>query len=225
MAIINWPINLTAIDTVSPYLEGGAATPGTSITGQDRFVETKAAKWRYGFTFKLWSVDEHLSWRLFCTQARSRANLVNVKICGGRYSGKITGYKRPKTGVPYSDGSTHSDGSYFAPEQLSGRSVGICAPQATSMRMSFTYPVTIMPGQDFSDGFYFYRIERMALVSEGVYDFTFYPGLRQQIDNLRYLYFENIRCLMRMTDEALFRAETSLNRHAVHRIDFVEAIP
>ncbi len=228
MAIVDWPELLKPLSGSIPRLEMLGTTGGTSITGQTRYIKSPAERWRYRFRAKLWSRNEHLTWRAISAICDGPVGLVRVPFSdchfslysstGGPSSSFITG------SAPHSDDSPHDDLTPYAQGGIDGVMISEGAIGSTSLTVALSVAVAPQPGQYFSDGNRAYVIKSAALVSGSTYALTFGPRLRSRIPVGYIINFDRISCLMRLASEDMMDVEKQVMRYGVVELDFVEAL-
>lgn len=229
MAIVDWPELLKPLSGSIPRLEMLGATGGTSITGQTRYIKSPAERWRYRFRVKLWSRNEHLTWRAVAALSDGPVGLMRVPFSDCRYSlysstggpasAFITG------SVPHSDDTPHgTDDTPYGQGGIDGFVAAGALAGATSLTVTLSVPVAPQPGQFFSDGNRAYVIKTATLVSGSTYDLTFGPRLRSEISGGGFINFDRISCLMRLTSEDLMDVEKQAMKFGFLELDFAEAL-
>jgi hypothetical protein len=225
--IIDWPSILQPIDATIPYLGDSVASSGPTITGYEGVVEGLAARWIYGFKFKIWTKPEHMSWRALMSRARGRAGYFRVPICDCRFAPGLSGANSglPITStVPHSDDAPHGDDDTpYEQDNTAAILASTALGGAITMDVTTGVPVDVQPGNYISDGTRFYAINRADIVSGNTWRISFSPRLRKTLIAGSYLSFSQIRCVMRMTEDSSLSVEAVLGKFAMHQVSFIEA--
>jgi hypothetical protein len=207
-------------------MDSFTASP-SSLTGQVRGIQSLAAKWAYGFRFKLWSVEEHLAWRGITALNYGIAGLIRVKVCDCRYSPKLivngVEVSISSIGVPHSDKTPHSDGTFYSDDLTSSLSQGAEVGD-TQIDVITDNSIKIYPGHQFSDGDRFYRVASVQELANNRRRLIFYPRLRADIPFGKIVSFRDIYCIMRMRGDDMLRIDSEGLRIGEGNVDFEEAL-
>lgn len=225
--IIDWPGVLKPIDATIPFLSDSVTSSGPTITGNEGVVEGLAARWNYGFRFKIWTRDEHLLWRAIMARARGRAVNFRVPICDCKFSPRFAGVDAnisTQALVPHSDNTPHSDDTPFDQDGTASTLTNAAAAGATQITVTTVASIDIHPGHYVSDGNRFYSISSSTQLNATTWSLTVAPRLRKAIPAGAALSFNRIFCLMRLTEDSSLNVSAELLKFADHQISFIEAV-
>jgi hypothetical protein len=234
--IIEWPSILKNHQHILPKLDKNVSSSGVTLSGQENVVISDAGFWRYGFTTMIWNprfaldANRLAAWISFIDDCEVRANRVRVPIyCVGYDIITTSGFEALRassdaSGVPHSDLTLHSDGTGYGQSLCSASVVQGATVGATSLRLTFPQGMVPSPSNPFSNGDSFYRIKRATKVSGTTYDVTFLPRLRTAVKAGQEFSFDQIYCLMRLTDEAMARVQQDPTMVSSINLEFTEAL-
>jgi hypothetical protein len=232
MPVIEWPTALKHHEDIMPWVEGGARSAGRSVTGTEVVSASGSGYLRYSITTMMWGVEKTLAWRALWARAQGRLNIVRVPIWDRSLDLVTTsGLSASRDAAEAGNGLPFSSGVFFSSGIGWKMSFGLAtlaesaALGATSLSVTFPAGMVPQPGQFLCVGrSRLYTIADVVLQSGTTYNLKLNLRLRNAVTAGSQISFDELYCLMRLSDESMLKVARDPNLAMRPMLEFVEAL-
>lgn len=220
--------------TIMFELIGQTISGGQSASGQMPVTRLDGGGvWKAELSgVQLRSADHVRTWRALTSICDGGAQPVVVIMCDKRHfpAPIVNGVRITGGSVPYSDGSTHSDGTEYQNSVVIADALIPAPLRGTTINIHLSQGGNLEGGEFFSIEHptmhhHIYRISTAISIGSGNWTIKFRPPLREAVAVDELFEFDFPKCVMRLAEANAMDMALEARKFANPNVTFIEAFP
>lgn len=223
MSYIEWPRNLLVPEKFRSSIVSFNRSGGRTLGGLRPSYNSDLGYWEIELgDIPVHSLAQRRTWDGVEAYLSGTANRISVPIWSFDTANWTGGVRAEPVRVPYSDGSSHSDGALFLQDSIVAITVGITAIGATEIRFRLILGDPDVVGIRFSYAGALYKSWRLTDVDDDIYTVRISPSVRALIPDGSSLDFDRPTCICNLKEDDGMRRDLTTSGLDRLSVTFVE---